>query len=72
MKNKSDLFSLLLQNEHKNNLNKLFLAFLLSLALSSCSGGSSSNGSNGSTSNVEVECSDGFGDASRCDARENL
>ena len=72
MKNKNDLFSLLLHNDKKNNLNKLFLAFVLSLALISCSGGGSSNGSNGSTSNVDVECSDGFGDASRCDARENL
>lgn len=76
-KNTSDLFSSLLHSYHHNSFNKLCLAFLLSLALISCSGGGSSNSSDGSnsgrsTSASDVECSDGFGDASRCEARENL
>ena len=40
----------------------------LLLLIVSCSGGGSSNGSD----SKRVECSDNFGDASRCDAREEL
>lgn len=44
----------------------------LSLLLVSCSGGGSSNGSGNGSGSERVECSDNFGDASRCDTREEL
>ena len=44
----------------------------LLLLIVSCSGGGSSNGSSNGSDSERVECSDNFGDASRCDAREEL
>ena len=54
-------------------LDKLFIALLLSVALISCSDGGSSN-SNGDDGPPppSVECTDDFGDASRCETREDL
>ncbi len=53
---------------------QLFFVVFLSLLVTACDGGSSSNSSsdddNDNKSNVE--CSDGFGDASRCQVRQGL
>ncbi|MBE9170303.1 hypothetical protein IQ238_23215 [Pleurocapsales cyanobacterium LEGE 06147] len=53
---------------------RLFFVIFLSLLVSACDGGSSSNSSSDDNNNNQsnVECSDGFGDASRCEAREGL
>ncbi|MEL6494238.1 MAG: hypothetical protein AAFQ41_03835, partial [Cyanobacteria bacterium J06623_7] len=59
----------------------VLLILLLSMALVSCSGGGSSNSDSSDTDssptpetpvNSEAECSDDFGDASRCDVRQGL
>ena len=63
------LCSLLLHKLPNYRLDKLFIVFLLSLSIISCSGNGSSNGVNSSDN---VECSDDFGDASRCEVRDNL
>lgn len=67
--------------------SKFYLLFLTltMLSLASCSGGGSSNSGGGTPNktNIKVdpevveqtetiECSEGFGDASRCDARDDL
>ena len=49
------------------------LAICLSLSLVACGGGSSSNNSSNNNDNGNnQECSDGFGDASRCETRDSL
>ena len=48
----------------------LFTVLIVSL-LVSCSGGSSSNGDSRG-GNSDSNCSDEFGDASRCETRDNL
>ncbi|WP_019505777.1 hypothetical protein [Pleurocapsa sp. PCC 7319] len=54
-----------------SNKISLLLLVIFVLFTTSCSGGGSSNGG-GSTPPPNVECSDGFGDASRCDTRDLL
>jgi hypothetical protein len=54
---------------------QLFFVIFLSLLVTACDGGSSSNtSSNNDNDNKQsnVECSNGFGDASRCQARQGL
>ena len=58
-----------MKNKSKTNLFSI-LILLLSFTVISCSGGGSSN--SGSNPSNPVECSDGFGDASRCETREQL
>lgn len=69
---KSNLFSSAFHFFPQYRLDKLFLAFLLSFALFACSDGGSSNNDDDDDSTAGVECSEGFGDASRCNAREGL
>ena len=58
-----------MKNKSKTNLFSI-LILLLSFTVISCSGGGSSNSK--TTTSEPVECSDGFGDASRCETREQL
>ena len=58
-----------MKNKSKTNLFSI-LVLLLSFTVISCSGGGSSNSKTKTPD--PVECSDGFGDASRCETREQL
>lgn len=66
-----------MKNKSKTHLFPI-LVLLLSFTVISCSGGGSSNGSGNDGDDINgvsppaTECSDGFGDASRCDSREQL
>ena len=60
----------------RKSISYLFI-LLASLILVSCSGGGSSNGGSSNDNDpddidIQQECSDEFGDASRCEIREGL
>lgn len=55
-------------------LSRMLLSIALSISIVGCSGGVSHNESDPAPrlEPEEVECSDDFGDVSRCETRENL
>ena len=58
-----------MKNKSKTKLFSI-LILLLSFTVISCSGGGSSNSSDNSSG--DVDCSDEFGAASRCETRDQL
>lgn len=61
-------FSILFLSNRTLNLLKLSMLFM-TLIITACSGGGSGNGPDPESDTDPVECSDGFGDSSRCNTR---